>query len=209
MATCQGSRSPEELAQPGARKAGAGIASRVAKVMPISDLSGLPAIAAEVMRLQPNSIMDLGVGCGMYGVVCRQVLDGQYGRVRQDQWQRKIRGIEGWSEYFNPIWGAYDVVDHGDFSQMDISGYDLVLMIDSLEHLEPERGAAFLEELVQNNRNVIISVPTADSSTQGEPHGNAYECHRTQYRGPEFDKYNPTVLHQGYCRVMSIKGRLS
>jgi len=178
--------------------------------MPISDLSGLPAIAAEVMRLQPETVMDLGVGCGMYGVACRQVLDGQYGRVRADQWQRKINGIDGWDAYRNPTWGVYtNSVEIGDFSQMDISGYDLVMMIDSLEHLEPERGAAFLEGLVQKNRHLIISVPTADSSTQGEPHGNAYECHRTQYRGPEFDKYSPTILHQGYCRVMSIKGRLA
>lgn len=178
--------------------------------MPISDLSGLPAIAAEVMRLQPKTVMDLGVGCGMYGVVCRQVLDGQYGRVQPHQWERAIFGIEGWEAYRNPAWGAYDAVYIGDFSRMmDGHQYDLVLMIDSLEHLTPEAGAAFLEGLVQNNRHVIISVPTADSSTQGEPHGNAFECHRTQYRGHEFDKYSPTILHQGYCRVVSIKGRLA
>lgn len=151
--------------------------------------------------------MDLGVGCGMYGVVCRQVLDGQYGRVRKERWDHLIDGIEGWEAYRNPIWGAYNAVEIGDFSQMDISGYDLVLMIDTLEHLEPERGAALVEKLAQNNKHLIISVPTADSSTQGEPFGNAFECHRTQYRGAEFDKYGPVTLHQGYCKVVSFKGR--
>lgn len=175
--------------------------------MPISDLHGLPAIADEIYRLHPKTVLDLGIGFGLYGAVCRQILDAQYGRCRTDQWEAKIYGVEAHSPYLNPMWSMYTQVEVADFTETDRSGYDLVLMIDSLEHLDPEVGRAFLDRLVAHNKNVIISVPV-EYCPQEATFGNEYETHRTHYQGNEFARHDASILHRGLCQVMSIRGKL-
>ncbi len=174
--------------------------------MPISDIHAIPAILDEVYRLQPERMIELGIGFGKYGVLCREVLDAMYGRCRPNQWQRKIYGIEGFKEYANPCWEIYDSVTVADFTTVPVDGYDLVLMVDSLEHLEPAAGRAYLDGLIARNRHVIVSVPLG-SMPQGATFGNEYECHRTTFHGNEFGRYGATSLHQGLCFAVSIPGK--
>lgn len=185
--------------------------------MPVSSIDSIPAIINEVYRLQPKTVLELGVGFGKYGVLCREVLDAMHGRCRPDQWEAKIIGWEAHRSYFNPCWYAYDQVivsafdadeeyTCGEESLDRMRGHDLVLMIDSLEHLEPGRGTDFLNWLVARNKHVIVSVPV-EPCPQGAVFGNEYETHRTHYNGSEFERFNPTILHRGLCQVMSIKGK--
>lgn len=160
----------------------------------------------EVYRLQPKSIAELGIGFGKYGALCREVLDAMHGRCRPEQWLARIEGIEAHGPYQNPLWGTYNDVWIGDFTQRRTAGYDLVLMIDSLEHLEPEAGRTFLADLVAANKHVIISVPV-QYMPQGAAYGNEYETHRTHHAGHEFDQYGPVILNRDMCLTVSIRGR--
>lgn len=173
--------------------------------MPWSVIETVAPIVNEVYRLQPERMIELGVGFGKYGVLCRETLDGMYGRVAKHKWQRKIYGVEGFAEYENPCWGAYDGVTVGDFTAMDVSGHDLVLMVDSFEHLDPETGSAFLSGLLRRNKHVIISVPNGPCP-QDNAHGNEYERHRATYYPHSFQQYKAKVLHTGFCVAASIPG---
>lgn len=176
--------------------------------MPISNWNQIPAIMNEVYRLQPKTVLDLGIGFGKYGPLLREVLDGMHGRCRPAQWGKILVGYEAHADYENPCWSCYNVVWRLDFAARDFVMYfDVALMIDSLEHLEPERGAAFLEELVQRNKHVIISVPVVHMP-QEAVYGNEFERHRTHYNLNSFDQYNPEVLFRGETAVFSIKGKL-
>lgn len=182
--------------------------------MPISDYRHIPQVLDEVYRLQPERTIELGIGFGKWGVLLREVLDAMYGHCRTDQWNRMIWGVEGFARYRNPCWDTYTGVDICDFTSdtsngmtWNLAGWDLVLMMDSLEHLEPEIGAAFLDSLVMCNKQVIISVPNGYMPQDEAVYGNELEKHRTTFHGPEFDRYEHTVLHLGLCRVVSIKGR--
>ena len=175
--------------------------------MPTSDIANIAPILDEVYRVQPERMIELGVGMGKYGVLCREVLDGIYGRCRTDQWARHIYGMEIHEPYSNPAWGCYDAVTICNFAEQDISGWDLVLMVDSLEHLESERGEKFLAHLVETNRHVIISVPNGPMPQDEAVFGNAHERHLTTYYGHEFNRYDPAILHLGLCRVVSMKGK--
>jgi hypothetical protein len=174
--------------------------------MPISDMAAVPAIVAEVYRLQPARMIELGIGFGKFGVLCREVLDAMYGRCNPDQWERKIHGVEGFAGYENPAWGCYDEWEIRDFTDPSPAGWPLVLMVDSLEHLAPARGSYFLSDLVRQNSHVIVSVPLGRMD-QGATFGNEYECHRTTFQGREFDQF-PGVrqLHRGMCLAVSIPG---
>lgn len=174
--------------------------------MPWSVIENVPAVVNEVNRLQPGRMVELGIGFGKYGTLCREALDGMYGRCRADQWLARIDGIEAWAEYRNPAWGTYSSVKIADFSLMDVSGYDLVLMVDSLEHLPQGQSEAFLHRLVERNKRVLISVPNGACPQPEAVHGNEFEIHRATFLPGSFDRWKAKILHLGYCIVASIPG---
>jgi len=180
--------------------------------MPISDYRHIPQVLDEVYLLQPETVLELGIGFGKWGVLLREVLDAMYGRCRPDQWIRQIAGVEAWDRYKNPAWGAYNQVIPGDFAEFSFcpwDGMDLVMMMDSLEHLTPEVGRPFLDSLVANNKQVIISVPNGYMPQDEAVYGNEYEKHRWTFNGlEEFERFpNVKLLYQGLCTVVSIPGK--
>ncbi len=181
--------------------------------MPISSWQAISDITAEIVRLNPKSVLDLGVGFGLYGAICRNYLDAMHGRCHQEDWETAIVGYEGFLGYENPLWECYDEMRNADFSRGDFSeygaermGFDLVLMIDSLEHLAINCWKPFLDQIVERNSHVIVSVPNG-LMEQGAAHGNELERHRATFYGPEFDCYDHKVIHLSLCRVVSIKGK--
>jgi hypothetical protein len=183
--------------------------------MPVSDYHAVSDIMGEIQRLSPKSVLDIGVGFGKWGVLCREILDARFGRCARSQWQAIIVGYEPWVEYGNPAWDCYSGMrrapwgyggkDVWGYGSKDV-GYDLVLMIDVLEHFTAERGRQTLQELVSTNKHVIVSVPNGVME-QGETFGNPYEAHRWTFHGvEEFKDYKFKLIHQSVCTVVSIEG---
>ncbi len=178
--------------------------------MPMSSPENLLPIAAELCALNPAAVCELGVGFGLIGGLTRQMLDVIHGRVQPNAWRHTIVGIEGFPEYKNPMWEIYNRVSIADFRLMygEIKKWPLVMMIDSLEHVERHEADAILDDLVNNNRHVIISVPLGTCPQEAE-FGNELERHRSTWNGPEeFSRYRHRVLHLGICCVVSIEGNL-
>lgn len=174
--------------------------------MPVSDYHAVSDIMGEIQRISPKSVLDLGCGFGKFGVLCREILDARFGRCHPDQWEAKIDGFEVFRDYCNPCWNTYDHVWQGDFRGSPVADYDLVLMIDSLEHMPMDEGRPFLRGLVQRNKHVIISVPNGRMD-QGETFGNPHEAHLWTFNGTkEFEPYYFKVIHQSVCTVVSIEG---
>jgi hypothetical protein len=166
--------------------------------MPTSDPCSITPIITEIFRLSPKSVLDLGIGCGKYGVLCREYLDGWFQRFKRHQWQVRIVGVEGFPEYRNPAWDLYDTILIEDFSKKYVSytGYDLVLMLDSLEHVDKETGLKLLASLRENNKAVIVCVPEGDNP-QGPACGNDFECHRATWTGAELATLGGRVFYTG------------
>lgn len=182
--------------------------------MPVSDFYNIPAIVEEVARVKPRGILDLGVGFGKYGALCREVLDAAEGRVAPKSWKALICGIEGFEAYRNPLWDMYQNVTIGNFADRyaTIQGWPMILMIDSLEHLPKADALVVLQHLIQNNSQVIVSVPVGNWP-QGAVFGNELERHLSVWEGhTEFNAYDYRVLYngpklqKGACVVVSIKG---
>jgi|SRR5580692_4353659 hypothetical protein len=172
--------------------------------MPVSDLHGFSDIAIEIQRIAPRSVLDLGVGFGLYGVLCRQIMDGQDGRCDPSTWRGSLEGYEAWANYRNPAWGVYNRIEIEKFNLR--RDFDLVLMIDSLEHMPEKQGRFLLRWIVGCNKHVIVSVPNG-LMVQGATFGNPYEEHRWTFNGTEeFEPYNFKLIHQSVCTVVSIEG---
>jgi hypothetical protein len=175
-------------------------------LIPTSDYHAVSDIMGEIQRLSPKSVLDIGVGFGKWGVLCREILDAGHGRCRPDQWEAEINGVEVWKPYANPCWNVYSRVSVGEKLAGCALGYDLVLAVDVLEHFEREHGRILLLGWVLANKHVIVSVPNGVME-QGEVFGNPHEAHLWTFHGTEeFKDYKFKLIHQSVCTVVSIEG---
>ena len=124
-----------------------------------------------------------------------------------------MAGVEGFSEYNNPNWNHYNSLFTENFADKEnwdkYRGYELVIAIDSLEHIDKDVALELLKYLVENNREVIVSVPIGEWP-QDAVFGNPYEVHRASWYESDFvifraeNKFNMTMLHKSVCGVYSI-----
>ena len=158
--------------------------------MPSSIPQQLNDIVELIIDTNPKSILDVGVGFGKYGFLSREYLELWDGRGQYKDWRRRIDGIEVFKEYLTPI---HDFVYNQAYvgNVLDIlptlrTRYDLILLIDILEHFEYVDGIHLLKECRKHGRNIIISTPKHASMLQRECFGNPFETHRFQWRKKHF-----------------------
>ena len=142
--------------------------------MPHSQTTQLGKIVNVMKQRSPTSILDVGVGMGVYGFLARMFvnledlfyIDGEHSRYKtMDERTIRIDGIEGFAKYLNPVHDfVYNRMMTG--NALDIlptipaKSYDMVLAIDILEHFTREDGLTFLAELKRvAKKSVLVSTP--------------------------------------------------
>ena len=130
--------------------------------MPSSHWYQLNEIMELIIFTQPKNILDIGVGFGKYGFLSREYLELFDGREKLWDWKIIIDGIEIFQDYITPLHKiVYDQIYIGNV--MDIlptleKKYDLILLIDVIEHLNFDEGKKLIEMCQQHAKNIIISV---------------------------------------------------
>lgn len=120
--------------------------------MPSSKLELAPTILNMAYVCNPNRILDVGPGVGKYGLLIREYLNPV------DQ----LDAVEAWTPYvrqFPWLEAIYDHViraDVRDLSNELLAAYDVVLMIDVIEHMEKEAGLRLLGRIPGR---VIVCTP--------------------------------------------------
>jgi hypothetical protein len=178
--------------------------------MPTSYYSQIPAVIEAIIDAKPTTLLEIGIGCGKYGVLAREYLDvwNEYARP----WGEKhttIVGIEIHRQYSDsPAWAAYDAVHIGDARTMlaGLGRFDTILMVDVFEHFEREEGMEFLKRLVAQCDNLIIAVPAGFFPTI-EVWDNPHEIHRTGWTLEDFRSVGDvTVWREADSFVVTIRG---
>jgi len=161
--------------------------------MPTSWYQAVTCILDKVMEERPGSILDIGVGFGKYGVLLRETLDIPYYRYAKESWQARIDGVEAFEYYKNPIHEyIYDQIYYQPIEECidSLGKYDVILMIDILEHFEKETGKELLQKIVSHaNKAVIISTPIKPAK-QDEYLGNTYEAHKSKWQVKDFQNFD-------------------
>ena len=162
--------------------------------MPTSHFMQLGTIVEAMVTLNPRAILDIGVGFGKYGVLAREYLDVSDGRDAYRDWKRRIDGVEAFGEYLTPLHDfIYDEVFIGNATAV-VPGlarrYDLVLLVDVIEHLTKEEGVKLLRDCLAVSRNVLISTPS-DFIEQHEHFGNVHEVHKSHWKASDFAAIAP------------------
>lgn len=152
--------------------------------MPTSSLHQISDIVELIVAADPGSVLDVGVGFGTYGVLAREYLELLDGRAVYDDWRRRIDGIEIFPAYLTDLHRTvYDTIFEGDAREilptLPRQAYDLVLLIDVIEHFDRAAGRQVLGECLRVGRNVIVSTPLEFFTQDG--FGNPHEEHRSHW----------------------------
>jgi hypothetical protein len=136
-----------------------------------------------IIALKPTSVLDIGVGFGKYGVLCREYLDLWDGRQKYE-FTKRIDGVEVFPNYITPLHkfiynniyseDIIKLVDKIDFK------YELVLLIDVLEHFNKDQGKWLLEKLLSKCTGILVSIPKKPGP-QKDAFDNIYETHRSRW----------------------------
>src|ERR671921_274943 len=165
--------------------------------MPSSQYYHISKIMEMIISLKPNSVLDIGSGYGKFGVLCREYLELWDGRQKYE-FEKRIDCVEVFEEYITPLHRyVYNNVYNKNIldlvSSLDYK-YDLILLIDVLEHFEKKEGSDLLKTLLENNKGILISTPKKPSP-QKDAFGNIYETHRSQWT-------NNDLLSLGECHFI-------
>jgi len=177
--------------------------------MPSSSHVHISRMLDHIVRLQPRSILDVGVGFGKWGVLCHEFLDIAQERYAPDTWLTRIDGVEAHPEYRNINYDTY--YDHVYYSQIQealpsLGSYDLIIMGDVIEHFDKAAGRAVLRDLREHSKYVLISSPVRFFQ-QG--HGdNPFQEHRSLWGLRDFDGLRFDYdEYLAYIFVALIEGR--
>lgn len=160
--------------------------------MPSSHLYQVVDIIELILFTNPSSILDIGVGFGKYGFLSREYLELWNRRKEYGSWERKIDGIEVYKEYLTPVHEfIYDKIYIGNaldiLPELSIN-YDLILLIDVIEHFNHEDGVRLLEECKRHGKNIIVSTPK-DIGIQEDIFSNPFEIHKFQWTKKHFNHF--------------------
>lgn len=157
--------------------------------MPTSYPNQISTIISIILRLNPNSILDIGPGFGKYGFLSREYLESWFGSGKLYQFKHRIDAVEFYPEYISPVHRfIYDHIYVGSI-ETQLSNlnnrYDLMLLIDVIEHFTLKDGIQLIRGLLDRADNIIISTPKR-FIPQSEIYGNVKETHCSLWRRNHF-----------------------
>jgi len=155
--------------------------------MPTCDPVILTPAAGVIRRLNPKSVLDIGVGLGKWGLLTREYTDvWHHQRFYQKEWQTVLHGIEVHEEYKNPVWDVYNRVYRGnalDIIHQLYHYYDLTIMIDVLEHFKKQDGFDLIHRILLRSKHLLISYSNCE---QKDVRDNPYEDHISKWSSDDF-----------------------
>jgi hypothetical protein len=162
--------------------------------MPSSRPTIIPSVVHWLLRLNPQSILDVGVGFGKWGHLFREYTDivqaaQDIARYERANWKVRIDGIEGHAAYMTEMHRfLYNNIYTGDAAAIlpTLPAYDLIFFGDIIEHFTKRDGLELLRQAIaKSNKAVIISTPKFDTA-QGACFGNELERHRSLWQAGDF-----------------------
>jgi len=127
------------------------------------------------------SILDLGIGEGDFGAIAKKILPMTV----------KLTGVEVCKKYEHPQWKLYNkiyLIDIRKFLFNKKKKYDLIFLIDVLEHFNEQDGKEILMKLkILTKHALLISTPITNYP-QGAYLGNPYEKHKHFWSDKDLEK---------------------
>ena len=160
--------------------------------MPSSTFLQINEILELIVETNPARLLDIGTGFGKFGFLSREYLELWDTDQAYGEWKRQIDGIEAFEAYITPLQKEiYDHIFIGNALEL-LPGmkdtYDLVLLVDVLEHFTYQDGLRVLKECRRISKNILIAVPES-MTPQDAVFGNSFEVHQYPWSKKDFSLY--------------------
>jgi SAM-dependent methyltransferase len=151
-----------------------------------------------VRKLNPSSILDIGIGFGRWGFLFREFLDlWNHGKYSGD-WKLIIDGIEIHKNYiqdyhkffYSNIYNA----DALSFLRNNKIQYDLINCGDVIEHLTKTEGKELIDLALAKSKYVLINIPIGSNWEQPPLPDNQYEEHKSRWEITDFSSYPDKLI---------------
>lgn len=187
--------------------------------MPFGCLSAVPAVITEAHNILSRSktprVLDCGVGSGIYGAMIRNWVDYGY----EPNYRTYLMGIEGFPKYKGHNYNHYNYVHYmkiQDWLKWEVAKndvFDVILLLDVLEHFDKQEGTWVLEELKKHlvpGGSLIVVTPSIHIE-QGAIWGNVLETHKCVWTSEEMDNLGFIIQEDGkepndygHCQVVGF-----
>ncbi|MCW3090880.1 MAG: uncharacterized protein JWP81_1949 [Ferruginibacter sp.] len=164
-------------------------------IMASSFINQIPAIIHLVQKLQPKTILDIGKGFGKYGFLVHEYvgIDNTKkvdpAKTLKEQSNLLIDAIEIDADLMLPhLQQIYNKVYLGDVLKIyeEMVKYEMVLMIDIIEHINKGQALQLLRYLIQQGSTIIIATPIR--YFKQELYESEFERHISHWSEQDFKK---------------------
>ena len=153
-------------------------------------------------KLDPKSILDVGVGFGRWGILFREFLEiwdnGRY----NGKWQVVIDGVEifhGYiKDYHKYFYNEIYLQNALEFLETTNKAYDLINFGDVIEYFTKEEGVKLIELALKKGKNVLINIPIGSYWAQEGTDENPYEEHKSVWHNNDFTGYRYNIIKTFY-----------
>lgn len=163
--------------------------------MATSSIGHVRHVMKHVLELRPSSILDVGVGFGRWGFLCREMLDVFSERHSPEQWKVRIEGIEIYEPYIQEHQRhIYDKIHIGDARTLTgaLGRFDLVIIGDMMEHVDKnDAWSLFHSALGAANMGLVLNLPLGEETLRETGADNEHEDHLSWWELDEFAIYAP------------------
>jgi len=172
--------------------------------MPSSRYCTIPYVMSVIAHVDPQSILDVGIGFGKWGYLFREYTDivkssDDPGRYLKQGWRTRIDGIEAFPSYIHDAERyIYDRIHEGDARQVlpTLGAYDVIFIGDVIEHFTPDDGQALLKDAwARCTKCMMLTTPKFETG-QGELNANVLETHRSLWTPEELRRVAPCDIYE-------------
>lgn len=166
-----------------------------------------------VRKLNPKTILDIGVGFGRWGILFREFLEIWENGNYDGKWARKIDGVEIYElyiqDYHKFFYDNIIIEDALEYLRRTERRYDLINCGDVIEHFNKKNGEELISLCMQKGKYVLITIPIGKYWTDNPQNGNPYEEHQSIWYNNDFTKYKYNKIksfsdftHRNYSVVL-------
>jgi 2-polyprenyl-3-methyl-5-hydroxy-6-metoxy-1,4-benzoquinol methylase len=176
----------------------------------LSFRENIPIILAEVERLNPMRVLDIGAGMGKYGLLIRE----QYLSKKAEQGELEpiddivIDAVED-TKYLltSRLAGIYNKICPVDIfnCEKELEKYDLILLIDVVEHWTKEKALEMIGRLL-NHGPVLVSTPKRTGMYKEYFYGDSRH-HITQWIPEDFNDFKYRIVESTLSHIIYIDGK--
>lgn len=155
----------------------------------------IPSIIHLIQQIRPATVLDIGKGFGKYGFLIHEYAGIDPNRKidpeksLQSQSLISIDAVEVDPDLMLPHMSQiYRKVYFGDVLEIyrDLPRYDLVLMIDIIEHIEKSKAMEMISQVLSSGARMIIATPIR--FFEQELYESKYERHVSHWSSADFRK---------------------